>query len=214
MFRQVESESEGDYEDDYQYDEDGGTEDEAERSRVEELKEIATQYEFHHLEEYVTHLQVAFGHPEPFVHMDIGETQDTFLQICTGAGLHIETVLAGLENVKQNDQKWRGDFAKVKDMNNERENLIQAKILRCKREKILPELINGFQRPEGMPYDEYLNKADKERLAQLEAELWDMYYRGVSDPSSSNIATRKKAFFRYKFFQETLKETDTLSLSP
>ena len=41
MFRQVESESEGDYQDDYQDEEDGGTEDEAEQARVEELKEIA-----------------------------------------------------------------------------------------------------------------------------------------------------------------------------
>ena len=130
------------------------------------------------------------------------------LQICTGAGLQIETVRAGLENVRENDHKWRGDFARAKDMTVERENLTQAKIMRCKREKILPELTERFQRPEGMPYDDYVNKYDKGRLAQLEAELWDMYYRGVTDPPSSSIQARKKAFFRYKFFYETLKEMD------
>ena len=66
---------------------------------VDALKEIATKYEFHHLEEYVTHLQVVYGHPDPYEEMKLGEVQETFLQICTGAGLHIATVLAGLENV-------------------------------------------------------------------------------------------------------------------
>ena len=81
MLRQVDSESEGDYQEEREEasEEDersdgGGTEEEAEEARVEALRELATKYEFHHLEEYVTHLQVVYGHPDPYEAMEIGQT--------------------------------------------------------------------------------------------------------------------------------------------
>ena len=52
------------------------------------------------------------------------------------------------------------------------------------------------------------------RLTKSDWHSWkqncDMYHREVPDPSSSNIATRKKSFFRYKFFKEMLMETSTM----
>ena len=99
---------------------------------------------------------------------------------------------------------------KSKDIAVLEENLIRAKIQRCKRERILPELIEGYQKPPGIPYDDYILKADKERLSQLEAELWDMHHRGVTDPDSDNIALRKRAYFRHKFLREMVTEQDTV----
>ena len=74
--------------------------------------------------------------------------------------MDIKTVIAGLDNVKENNQKWRGEFSREKDIAVKEEELVKAKIQRCKRERILPELIEGYQKPPGMPFDDYILKAD------------------------------------------------------
>ena len=211
MFRQEESESDGERVDDDKAEE---TDEEMDAIREQELIEIEMRYEQHHVAEYVTHLQVAYGFADPYDEKEShDEVRKTFLEICTGARMEHGIIVAGLENVKKNDQKWRAAFAQEVDLGIKEERLKRDKIARCKRERILPEHEGGGYRfnarPNNVSLDDYIFKIDKERLIQLEVELWDMHHRQAEDPKSDDAAERKKSYFRNCFLREVVADHDT-----
>ena len=94
----------------------GCREEEEDAAREQELIRIEIGYEQHIVEEYVTHLQVAYGYGDPYDKKEThDEVRNSFIEICTGARIDHGTIIAGLENVKQNNQRWRLEFAQETD---------------------------------------------------------------------------------------------------